>query len=332
MKKNRAFTLIELLVVIAIIALLVGILLPALGKARASARQLKCSTQVRGVVQSMIVWAQQNNSSYPLPSVIDDPSDATVKTGVQNAEEKNITSNIFSLMIFNGSIAPELMVSPAEASPSVAVMSNYQYSKPTTAECTKPENGLWDPGWKGTPLTNDSQGKNATNKGSNNSYANLVLFGKRRARWADTISTTECVFGNRGATYQSAESADLAASPSGGRWQLSTTNTALGSASTTLLIHGGRNTWEGNEGYNDGHVNFETKPTPDGVTYQNKAASGGTSATNPDNLFVIESDQAGYVAGSPITSSTDAYLRPLGKLTYSGTTLTLDYTSGVWRD
>src|SRR5277367_6600276 len=85
MKKTRAFTLIELLVVIAIIALLVGILLPALGKARASARQLKCSTQVRGVVQSMIVWAQQNGSSYPLPSVIDDPSDPTVKTGIANA-------------------------------------------------------------------------------------------------------------------------------------------------------------------------------------------------------------------------------------------------------
>jgi len=342
MKKNRAFTLIELLVVIAIIALLVGILLPALGKARASARQLKCQTQVRGVVQSMIVWAQQNGSSYPLPSVIDDPNNSTVKNGVSTAEEKNITSNIFSLMIFNGSIAPELMVSPAEASPSVAVMTGYQYSKPDTAECDKPENALWDPGWKGTPLTIDKQGKSSasTNKGSNNSYAQLVPFGKRRNRWSDTISTTECVFGNRGPTYQGTESNDTGTS--NGRWTLSTAaNGIIGTASVTLLIHGGRTTWEGNEGYNDGHVNFETKPTPDGVTYQTQTTGGtSTSATQPDNLFVIETDQAGYSASSAIAGSTDAYLRPYGKLSYgSGGIVTMSIDSSgtpgngdVWRD
>jgi prepilin-type N-terminal cleavage/methylation domain-containing protein len=62
---RKAFTLIELLVVISIIALLIAILLPALGQARLSARKMQSSTQMRGIHQGMFAFAQENKSWYP---------------------------------------------------------------------------------------------------------------------------------------------------------------------------------------------------------------------------------------------------------------------------
>jgi prepilin-type N-terminal cleavage/methylation domain-containing protein len=62
---KRAFTLVELLVVIAIIALLMGILLPALNKARAYARAVKCMSNTRQWGTGAIMFANDNDGSFP---------------------------------------------------------------------------------------------------------------------------------------------------------------------------------------------------------------------------------------------------------------------------
>ncbi len=64
-KGALAFTLIELLVVISIIAILVSILLPALAKARELANRAVCMANIRGIIQSMVTYAQSNNGTFP---------------------------------------------------------------------------------------------------------------------------------------------------------------------------------------------------------------------------------------------------------------------------
>ena len=64
-KKYGAFTLIELLVVIAIIAVLAGLLLPAITRARERGRQVRCAANIKQIVAGLQMYAQDNKRRLP---------------------------------------------------------------------------------------------------------------------------------------------------------------------------------------------------------------------------------------------------------------------------
>ena len=72
MRNKRAFTLIELLVVVAIIALLVSILMPALGRARELAKRVQCASNLSGLGKSFALYVNDFEESYPRPWAVDD--------------------------------------------------------------------------------------------------------------------------------------------------------------------------------------------------------------------------------------------------------------------
>ncbi|MFG0283142.1 MAG: type II secretion system protein [Phycisphaerales bacterium JB039] len=70
-RPGRGFTLIELLVVIAIIALLIGILLPALGKAKRAGESARCLSNCKQMGLSLTLYANDSRDWYPVVSVPD---------------------------------------------------------------------------------------------------------------------------------------------------------------------------------------------------------------------------------------------------------------------
>jgi prepilin-type N-terminal cleavage/methylation domain-containing protein len=296
--QKRGFTLIELLVVIAIIALLVGLLLPALAKAQRNAKSMKDAAQLKQIHQGMTIFANENDDILPTPGLINRGQDPYLLKEVpgNGPEQKqfNHTAALHSAMIAKEYYNTDIVVGPTEENPVVVEYKTYQYDQYDPAS-----DQYWDPEFSVDLDSAPGAGECHT------SYANLALIGQRKkVKWRNSAKENDPMLSTRG-TWEGDFTDELGP----GNF----------TRSYTLLLHGPKKEWVGNVVYSDNHTDVADTFYPELVSYEPVSTDGQLTK---DNIFAKE---FGDVVGEQYTAilSGDAYLNISKAQSAAGTILTV---------
>jgi prepilin-type N-terminal cleavage/methylation domain-containing protein len=261
MQSKRGFTLMEMLVVIAIIALLVSLVLPALGRARRSAQSSKDGVQQKEIHRSFLAWANNNNGLLPIPGQINRLPVAGLGDQPGRGPEDfslNTSQSLYSVMLAQEYFSAELLIGPTEVNTAlVKPYVDYDFSMYDPGSDT-----YWDPGLSMNIAGEPGQGL------CNASYTHEAICGVRKARrWRDTQDSTFPILGTRAV------------------WRGLPPGDNRHNRSPTLRLHGPKNKWIGNIIFADNHLETLENFYPVQTTYQ---PDDGSGAVLKDNIFNYE--------------------------------------------
>ncbi len=270
MYRTKGFTLIELLVVIAIIALLVGLLLPALAKAQRNARSMKDSAQIKEIHQSFIGFANEHKGKLPTPGLIDRLPDPYLGIDMPDLGPQdhalNITKNLYSAMIAQDFFNTDILIGPTEVNLLVVEDTDYDYAMYNPGADT-----YWDPNFSmGLQYPQDFDNPLAE---VNCSYAHMAICGDRKStKWRDTQAGGDPILGTRGVGVDDGETI---INPGDDAYE----------QSPTLELHGPKRQWVDNICFNDNHMERLGHFYPQLTTYEDPGTPQGPQK---DNIFAAE--------------------------------------------